>query len=153
MSIKKTRKSNGFSVIELMVSFVLLSLLLTGMVMAGLYSLKNTQFARNKSIADKLAIEQLERFRVVRDTGGINAISSCNPCFVSTGLKLTPSPAPSGPFIQSIYVTPNPVECPSPAAGGASGVTYKAISKVTWDSTVNPTKGVQLETCFTNWSD
>lgn len=136
--------------LEILFAFFLLTFLLTGLVVAGLFAIKNTQFARNKSIATKLASEQLERVRVKRDSQGISSMVGCGPCYVDSDVSLTYRAAPqlSGIFSISstiVSVSASGPECPLP---GGVGVVYKATADVSWGTIPHR---VILASCFSDW--
>lgn len=142
--------NKGQSIIEVLVAFVILTFVLTGIVIAGLYSVRNTQFARNKSIATKLASEQLERVRVKRDSQGISSMTGCGPCYVDSDVNLTYRAAPrlSGIFSVStsiVVVSASGAECPLP---GGVGIVYKATSNISWGTVPHR---VTLASCFSDW--
>ncbi len=146
--------SRGQLIIEILVAFTLLTFLLSGLIVAGLFAIKNAQFARNKSLATKLATQQLERVRVLRDSQGIKALPSCsNPCYLDNSLILQSTIMPSGIFTQSLNIlpNPNPIECPFPTGISVTG--YKAVVDVRWDNNpkATPPRQVELNSCFSDW--
>ena len=149
------RKDIGQTIIEILVAFVLLTFLLTGLSIVGLYTIRNAQFAKNKSLATKYASQQLERVRVVRDTQGILALPSCgSQCYLDNNLVFTtPLLTPTGGFSQTLnIVTPVGNECANPV--GIAVTPYKAISKVGWGVLTGATPHqVVLISCFNDWRD
>lgn len=59
---------NGQSLIEVLVSMTVAILVITGLVGAVLVAVRNTQFAKNQSLATKYAQEGMENTRQLRDT-------------------------------------------------------------------------------------
>ena len=141
------KKNDGQVLVEILASFVLLTFLLAGLVVAGLFALRNAQYARNKSTATKLASQLLERTRVYRDVNGISSLSGCNPCYIDSSLTKNSGVYTSGIFTEQLRINADDSQCPLP---GGSSYGYKAISTVSWD-TSNPNKNVTINTCFSDW--
>lgn len=150
----KNNPNSGQAIVEILAAFVLLAFLLSGLVVAGLYAIKSTQYARNKSQATKLASQQMERVRVKRDIYGIGVFPSCgvNSCFLNPQLTFGPTDS-TGIFTQSLKIVlpTSGTECPTPT--GAVVTVYKAIVDVRWDNIPNatPPRQVELNSCFSNW--
>lgn len=145
----------GQSIIEILIALTLVILFLSGITVIQLFSIRNVQFSRNKSTATKLAAQQLERVRVVRDSAGIDALSLCNAsCFINS--QLTPVPqGPPDPFVQTVSMrTAAATECPVPSIiSGVAPVLYKVTSKVTWSGpnpTGTPAVSVIVDSCITD---
>lgn len=150
----KIKENYGQALVEILASFVLLTFLLSGLIVAGLFALRNTQYAKNRSTAAKMASEQLERVRVVRDINGIAALSGCaNPCFVNPQLTMG-AVATIEIYEQSLMVaTPGLGECPLPTAGQAGSTIYKVTARTRWnyDPAATPGKQVVVDTCLSDW--
>ncbi len=150
--IVKNNLSSGQTLIEILAAFVLLTFLLSGMVVVGLYSLRNVQYAKNRSQATKLASQQMERVRVMRDTQGVKALPSCGAglCFLDSSLQFV-AITPTGVFGQSLQIgTPLANECPTPA-GAVSVTIYKSTVEVSWDASLPTPQKVELQSCLSNW--
>src|SRR3989344_2222708 len=93
---------SGQTIIEVIVALTMITLFLSGVVVVELYAIKNANYARDKSLASRLARQQLERARVVRDTAGIDGLNTClSTCYINS--FLTPVPvSPTGIFGQSL---------------------------------------------------
>lgn len=145
----------GQTILEVLIALTLIILFLSGVIAVELISIKNAQFAQNKSIATKLARQQLERARVIRDTAGIDELNLCtplNPCWINS--KLTPVQVlPTGTYEQKIYIeNATEEECPAPSIVPAP-ITYKAVSYIGWGqgALITPPPDVTLTTCITDW--
>lgn len=147
-----SNNNDGQALVEMLAAFVLMTFLLTGLVVAGLFAMRNAQYARNRSTATKLASEQLERARVFRDINGVESLNNCNdPCFINPQLTMVQVAPTSGIFTQSFDVAvPVGNECPLPTAGQVGSTIYKVTSDVSWDST-NPNRKVSVDTCLSDW--
>lgn len=143
----------GQTIIEVLIASVILSLLLSGLIVSGLYAIKNTTYSKNKSLATKLATEQMERLRVVRDINNLTTLQACaNPCYVNSSLNIVNSSFASGNFTGYVnVVTPAAFECPLPPL--VTGTAVKAVVDVRWDviPNVTPPRQVELNSCFTDW--
>ena len=147
MNIFWRRKNSGQTIIELLVALTLIVLFLTGVIVVQLYSVRNVQFSQNKSAATKLAEQQFERARVIRDSPGIDAMDICRfGCFINS--MLTPVPiTPTGTYGQLLVLENPAADCPD-SGGGASADTYKATVVVSWGGNVTPPPDVMLATCL-----
>src|SRR3989344_129587 len=150
MSIRKLAHSRCcMGVIEIMIGFMMVSLLLTGLVVAGLYAIRSAKYAQERSIATKIASQQLERFRVKRDSGVLADLGACGgSCNIDNTLNINSGSANEG--INTIYtinsavdMSPPPEECPI-----SSGTVYKITSRVTWGT---PLHTVNNEICLSDW--
>lgn len=148
----------GQTIIELLVALTLITLFLTGVVVIQLYAIKNVQYSQKKSIATKLAQEQLERIRVVRDIAGISSLDSCQStgnsgCYINSKLEVMPL-TPTGTYGQMIQLqTATAADCPPPEVVPAP-ISYKATVKVSWGQgsiDVTPGPELSLEGCITDW--
>src|SRR4030042_7128335 len=98
--------NQGQTIIEVLIALVLMVLFLSGITVIELYSIRNVEYSRNKSIATSLARQQLERSRVVRDSAGITSLEICkiDACFINN--HLTPvQAAPIGVYHQSLTIS------------------------------------------------
>ena len=85
----KTKKPhNGFTLLEVMVSFALLSILFGTILSFLVTTLKGTQFTRQELIAHGLSEEGLEMVRALRDKRFLDCENQNEPCawksFVTT---------------------------------------------------------------------
>lgn len=158
MSLKKNKRKNtrsGQTILEVLVALGLIILFLSGIIVVELYALKNVSFAEKKSIATRLARQQLERARVIRDSKGIESLSLCEiPCFLNN--QLTPVPiTPTGTFGQSLFIVPaTSSDCPLPEVTITPFPrSYKATATVIWDTNlaVTPPPKLELSSCLTDW--
>lgn len=88
------RRERGESLIEVLVAIVVATVLLTGLSIALLSSLRNAQFAQNQVKATKYAQEAVDRIRSIRDRNDkitLNGGSIAFGNFLSAGI-----PANSG---------------------------------------------------------
>src|SRR3989338_1492953 len=130
---------SGQTIIELLVALTLIVLFLTGVIVIQLYSVRNVQFSQNKSAATRLAEQQFERARVIRDSSGMDSLDICLfGCFINA--MLTPVPiTPTGTYGQLLVMESPATECQD------SG---KATAVVSWSSNVTPPPEVMLVTCL-----
>lgn len=143
--------------IEVIVGLMLIILFLSGVVVIELFAIRNINYAQNKSIATRLASQQLERARVIRDSVGISALDTClmGGCYINP--TLTPIQfvlAPTGIYTQRLTIDQNSSDCPKPTiAVTPEPVFYKATAVVSWaqNATITPAPEVQLSTCITDW--
>ncbi len=68
--------ASGQSLIEVLIAFVVSVVIGIALVSAGLATQKSSISARNKSQATKLALEYLEKIRLMRDTNGFSTLTS-----------------------------------------------------------------------------
>lgn len=146
---------SGQTILEVVIALMMITLFLSGVTLVQLIASKNITFSQNKSIATRLARQQLERARVVRDISGINTLQTCqSPCFINT--KLTPIQIiPTGIFVQTLRIVTDAVAaCPLPEVTiSPPPNTYQAIAQVSWDINVNvtPAPVVEMSSCITDW--
>ncbi len=147
---------SGQTFLEVIIALALIVLFLSGVAVVELYAIRNVEYSQSKSLASKLARQQLERARVVRDSAGIDALTIClSSCYINSAL--TPVPlTPTGVFGQSIIMeNATQADCPVPtaSAGQPNPVYYKAKSVVSWSrqAGVTPAPGVEMSTCITDW--
>src|SRR3989338_4762826 len=106
----KTNNS-GQVLVEIITAFLLMTFLLSGLIVAGLFAVKNAQYSRNRSMATKLASQQIERARVVRDVDGIDAVLVCgSSCYISSDLTLT-TPTPFNNISVYLKVETGSADC------------------------------------------
>ena len=152
----RAMNNSGQTILELLVVLLLIILFLSGIVVVQLYSVRNVQYAQNKSKATKLAREQLERARVVRDSAGIGVLETyCQAdagCYINN--QLTPvMVTPTGTFGQSLTVK-SALECPIPTGITPAPIIYKATSKVSWAisaSGITPAPELSISSCISDW--
>ncbi len=146
---------SGQTILEVVIALMMITLFLSGVTMVQLTAAKNITYSENKSIATRLARQQLERARAVRDMSGIDSLQSCqSQCYINT--KLTPVQIiPTGTFVQTLrIITDAVVACPLPdVTTSPAPNTYQAISQVSWDLNVNvtPAPVVEMSSCITDW--
>lgn len=138
--------------LEILVALTLVVLFLSGIVIIQLYALRNVQFSRNKSTATKLAQQQMERVRAVRDSAGIGALSMCSvPCFINSEL-IPVAVTPTGTFGQSVIVEAATMfDCPVPTEAVATQQ-YKVTAQAQWGgaAVITPEPKVVIVTCLTD---
>lgn len=149
----------GQTLIEVLISLTLIILFLTGIIIIELYAYKNSDFAQKKSIATKLARQQLDRARVVRDSGGFDALTQwcLSTCYINN--ELTPIPiTPTGIYAQSLIVEPAGdvnSDCPilqTDITPSPWPIIFKVTSNVFWgDITKVPDNNVVISTCLSDW--
>ncbi len=150
--------SGGQTLIEVLVALTLIILFMSGITAIELYAIRNSIFSENKSIATNLANQQIERARVIRDSGGLSSLTTnCfSSCYINSGL--TPVPVtPTGIYGQSLQISgSNPADCPLPVATiTPTPVAYKITAKVEWSKGavgVTPAPEVDISSCLTNWN-
>lgn len=147
----------GQTIFEVLVGLTVIMLFLTGIVAIELVALRNTNFAKNKSLATTYAQEQLERVRVARDIMGLSGLVSAycnvgNACYINDNLTPVPGKSPAtNPYVQQVVFTISP-DCPTPPATNSDSYKVTAISS--WaGSAVNitPAPEVSLSSCLSDW--
>lgn len=148
--------TSGQTILELLVALTLIILFLSGVVIIQLSSIRNVQYAQRKSVATKLAREQIERARVVRDSAGIDSLAVCiSNCFINN--QLTPVPVtPTGVYGQYLRIQPaTSADCPLPEVTITPvPISYKAISYVSWAqgaTGITPAPELSISSCITDW--
>lgn len=151
----------GQSMIEVIVALTLIIMFLSGVVAVEIVAIRNSEYARNKSVATNYARQQLERARVVRDSVGIDSLyTSCiSICYLNN--KLSPAPTPTGIFAQNLKLenatladcppAPVPIGMLTPTAGAKI---YKATANVYLahgSGNITPTPLVVMRSCLTDW--
>lgn len=151
--------------IEVIIALALITLFLSGVVVVELYTMRNLEYAQNKSTATKLARQQIERARVLRDSGymvdlGNNCFDSGSPnpgCYINSAL--TPAPfsqvTPAGIYIQKVILTDaSSSDCPVPTVVvGPTPVDYIVKATVSWGQgvVITPAPEVEVSSCITDW--
>ena len=150
------KSSSGQTILEVVIALSLLVLFLSGIVVVELLAIKNMDYSQNISLASRLARQQIERARVIRDMVGIDALAIClsSPCYINS--SLTPAAVtPTGTYGQSLRLTSSTSsDCPLPdVAITPNPVSYKATVVVSWSQNlaVTPPPQVELSSCLTDW--
>lgn len=86
----KTR--NGLSLLEVIISMAVSIILISGFVSAVTITIKNSQFARNQTLATKLAQEGLEKIRAYRDQNTWTTFTAGCTSLSTMGIVAPPSP-------------------------------------------------------------
>lgn len=152
----KPLQDKGQTMIEVIIALTLIILFLSGVVVVELFAVKNAEYSRNKSISTQLARQQLERARVIRDSSGIEALTSClSSCYINN--QLTPVPiSPTGVYAQSLIITEATIaDCPlSETIITPAPISYKASALVSWGQgvvNITPAPIVAVSSCITDW--
>lgn len=154
-TIKSSKFLSGQTILEVLVALTLIILFLTGVVVIQLYSVRNINYAQNKSVSTRLARQQLDRVKVVRDSAGIGSLAVClSSCFINS--QLIPVPVtPTGTYGQQVTMQLATIaDCPLPEVTVTPApVSYKVTAKVDWSAgvPVTPPAQVQLTSCVTDW--
>ncbi len=153
MSVKSLQ---GQTILEVVVALSLIVLFLSGIVIIEILAIKNMDYSQNVSLATRLARQQIDRARIVRDSAGIDALAIClsNPCYINS--YLTPVPVtPTGTYGQSMRLTPaTTLDCPLPEVTiTPTPISYKTTVRVSWSENlaVTPPPLVELSSCLTDW--
>lgn len=148
--------TSGQTILEIIVALALIILFLSGVIVVQLLSVRNVKYAQNKSIATKLAREQIERARVVRDSAGIDALLPClSNCFIND--QLTPvAISPTGVYVASLTIAAAAAsDCPLPAVTiTPAPVSYVATVLVSWsqgETGITPAPELSISSCITDW--
>lgn len=147
--------SKGQTILEVVVALSLIILFLSGIVTVELFAIKNMDYAQHVSLATRLARQQLERAKVVRDSEGIGALSLCtSTCYINN--YLTPVPVtPTGTYGQSLLLQlSTSSDCPLPTVTiTPNPVSYKTTAVVSWSQNVavTPPPQVEMSSCLTDW--
>lgn len=86
----KTR--SGLSLLEVIISMAVSIILISGFVSAVTITIKNSQFARNQTLATKLAQEGLEKIRAYRDQNTWTTFTAGCASLSVMGIAAPPSP-------------------------------------------------------------
>ncbi|OGG15590.1 hypothetical protein A3D77_02740 [Candidatus Gottesmanbacteria bacterium RIFCSPHIGHO2_02_FULL_39_11] len=148
----------GQTIFEVLVGLTLIMLFLTGIVTIELIALKNTNYAKNKSLATTYASEQLERIRVARDTIGLSNLyelycSGPNGCYIDDNLTPFPNKSPATtPYVQQVLFSVS-ADCPTPPSIPNSE-SYKVTATSSWAGTatdITPAPEVSVSSCMSDW--
>lgn len=85
----RRRLQKGFTILEVVFATGIALLLLTTLIVGSVFSLNNVTFARNQAQATKLAQEEMERLRAVRDMKGYSSLSCSSPTSCTIDASLT----------------------------------------------------------------
>ena len=157
----------GQSLVEVLVSLSIAAIVMSGITLAVIYSLRNTQFSKNQNLASQYAAEGIEIMRQLRDSksslsgflGANNtSITSCLPQD-STGPINDPQPPLCGQNVGPkdigstyyIYIREVKIEPPDPSTECKDN--YKVTVKVSWwdnacENTSNFCHKVNLISCL-----
>ncbi|MBI3379590.1 hypothetical protein HY029_02420 [Candidatus Gottesmanbacteria bacterium] len=149
---RKLRYSMGQSILEVLIALTLIIFFLSGVVIIQLFAVRNVTYSENKSTAAKLARQQLDRVKVVRDSAGIDSLDRCkSSCFINS--QLTPVQrviTPTGSFDQIVTLETATInDCPPPDVT-PTPVSYK-VTAVVYLKGAAPTPLAQLSSCITDW--
>lgn len=93
---KKIRSETGSTIIELLISLMIVGLIVTAVAVAGTYSIKNTGEARFKQAATVLAQEVIEKSRAEKNRLGFlsfgSAVGTNTYCFDEVPELFDPMP-------------------------------------------------------------
>ena len=148
---------SGQTMIEVIVALTLIILFLSGVVVVELYAIRNADYSRNKSTSTQLAKQQIERARVMRDSGRIDSLwQYCRSiCYINNQLTPMPEVTSTGKFGQSLSIYSATVDdCPLPDVTIIpEPIFYKTTASVTWDTAgiITPHPLVELSSCITDW--
>jgi Tfp pilus assembly protein PilV len=79
----KKKFNEGQSLLEIVLVIGIASVVLVGLTKATTVSLRNAQFAKNKTLATKYAQETMEKIRAYRDQNDWNTFKGCSPSLSS----------------------------------------------------------------------
>lgn len=132
MKLKKGK--TGQSLLEVLVAVTIIILVAIALMTSVTYSIRNTTFAKNQSIANRLAQEAVEKIRAYRDRVVWSTfINNCqNPSVL--GLSALP-----GGFSRTVSCTP----------GGSANVRNIVVT-ISWTDSIGPHQAVS-STRLTNW--
>lgn len=154
--MKRFRANSGQTILEIVIALTLIILFLSGVVVIELSAIKNVQYAQNKSVAVRLARQQIQRARVARDSNGIDTLTlyCSSNCYLNE--LLSPAPSPTGAFAQSLRVTTASfTECPLPEISiTPEPVSYKVEATINWgfgQANLTPPPQLSLSSCITDW--
>lgn len=160
----RSNTASGQTIIEVIIALALIALFLTGVVIVELFAMRNLEFSQNKSTATKLARQQIERARVLRDSGGMSTLGSycvetdsIPGCYINS--DLTPVPfayiTPSGNYVQKIIISnTSSSDCPVPTVVAPPiPIGYVVKANVSWGTglAITPAPEVEVSSCITDW--
>lgn len=155
MYAMKKFSSLGQSILEVLIALTLIILFLSGVVVIQLFAVRNVTFSQNKSSAAKLARQQLDRVKVVRDSAGIGSLTVCqSSCFINSQLTPVQGITPTGTFDQVVTMqAATSADCPPPNVTPAP-VSYKVNARVYLKKETvvgTPTPMADVSNCITDW--
>ena len=154
--MKQKNKEQGQSILEVLLALTLIIIFLSGVVVIQLFAVRNVTFSENKRTATRLARQQMDRVKVVRDSAGIDSLFlACQlSCFINHMLTAVPFISPTGAFNQIITMqNASSSDCPPPDVT-PTPISYKVNVKIYLlgsTSGVTPTPLVDLSSCITDW--
>lgn len=161
--ILEKKVKTGQTVIEIIIALAVLSLFMSGVVVVELYAVRNLEYSQNKSTATRLARQQLERARVLRDSGGIFDLGTyCaqtpyGGCYIDSNLGPTPYQqiTPASVFWQKLVVSSaSDSDCPLPTVIVPPVPTiYLLKANVSWGQNleITPAPQVEMSSCLSDW--
>lgn len=156
---KNNIMQKGQTVLEVLIALALILLFLSGVVVLELYALRNTDFGQKKSQATRLARQQLERARVIRDSVGLSTLYTfcASSCYINNYLTPIPLVTPTGIYGQMLSISVSD-DCPLPEISITPiPVYYRATAKVTWSNGltegITPAPEMELSECIADWKE
>src|SRR3989338_8542549 len=138
--IKNLQTSNGFSLVEVILSTAVFVLLVTALVGAYLYGQESTALAGNRARAAMLAEEGLEAARNIRDANFSNLSDGTHGLVISGNQwTLSGSSDVTDIFTRSISISSIDMDRKS------------VVSNISWQQNPQRTGSLSLATRFTNW--
>lgn len=136
----KMKRQSGFTLLEVMVAMVVLSIGLLGLAGLMASSMRNNQGAYHRTQATWLAYDALDRVRANREAALANAYAGANA--LGNPAACAPLTAPAGANVaaQDIAGWKNALNCALPAGDGAIAVD-PASRRVTVTVQWNDTRG------------
>ena len=153
-----SHSEDGFTIVEILVAVSVVAMVMTAVVSGVSFSIKNTRFANEKSVAIRYAQEALERMRLVRDEIGFAGLAEMvnqdgnpsNYCFPSL-----PENASEFEALSGSGCAPNGNEIPGTiytrsVEVSVVGNTLELVSRVDWVESSGVRSSIQRLT-FYNW--
>lgn len=139
----------GQSLIELLIVVSVITVVLVVLVSLATRSVSLQTFSGSQAKATKLAQEQLERARAVRDRSGLAAVD-CGIYGILCAINenLTPVPTLADPPYETWMTVTSPGKCPNPLPTPPKQVD----AFVRWRD-AGPAHLSQLSTCLTDWRE
>ena len=114
--LKKLSTSGGQSLVEVLVSLTVAAAVLSAITVGVIYSLRNSQFAKNQNLASHYAAQGMEIIRQIRDNDSTLAktlnLSGCSGqrkyCLPQDSLTLSCALPPCGQNVGQKDIGPNP---------------------------------------------
>mgnify|MGYP001612838215 CR=1 FL=1 len=148
---------NGQSIVEVIIATVITSMILVGLISAITYSLSNSQFAKNKALANKHGQEAIEWLRAQRDISGWtlfygpNNLLSRTHCINSFPATITSLYSqPTGNCTAGTVITGTIFTRQVQFIGHASGDRISIKITLLWPQGKN-TSTISLDTFLTRW--